>query len=294
MKTIVVSGFQLLVAILVPLASFTTGLQARRSETPRLWNRPAVLLRALAAILILVPLWAWALVQIMPLAPLTKAGLMIAVIAIGIGPFAAMKRMDGDTPHSMDAFDLNVVVLILSLVLVPLGFAGLAQLFGSPIHLGTAPVAKVVLGRALFPLLLGLAAARLFPSFAGSASVVLTKVITVVMLVLIALALISLRQELASLGAIGFLACAGVALGAALIGHLLGGPDPGTRRAVVASSTMRFPGLALTLASVAPAQKKLVPVVIAYVLASAVVVTVYDRLMAGRSGVLLRRREQRA
>ena len=54
-------------------------------------------------------------------------------------------------------------MLVISLAFVPLAFAALAALFHSDVHIGVGAVAKVVLGRALVPLLLGLGAARLLP-----------------------------------------------------------------------------------------------------------------------------------
>ena len=46
------------------------------------------------------------------------------------------------------------------MVFVPLAFAVFAALIGRDLHLGFWPVAKVVLGRALVPLLIGIGVAR--------------------------------------------------------------------------------------------------------------------------------------
>jgi hypothetical protein len=70
-----------------------------------------------------------------------------------------MKRMGPTAPSAREALDLNIIVLVVSLAFVPLAFALLATLLHRDVHLGVGAVAKVVLGRALIPLLLGLGSA---------------------------------------------------------------------------------------------------------------------------------------
>ena len=70
-------------------------------------------------------------------------------------------------------------MLVISLAFVPIAFAALASLFHRDFHVGVGAVAKVVLGRALIPLLLGLGAARLVPRFAAKAGPVLMKIINI-------------------------------------------------------------------------------------------------------------------
>ena len=69
-----------------------------------------------------------------------------------------------------------------------------------------------------------------------------------------------------------------------IIGHVLGGPDPGSRGVVAAASAMRFPALALVLAHVMPLGQQLIPVVLVYVIVAALSMTVY--------GAVMRRREK--
>jgi BASS family bile acid:Na+ symporter len=84
----------------------------------------------------------------------------------------------------------------------------------------------------------------------------------------------------------GWLVCALVSVVSVVIGHLLGGPDATTRAVLAAYGTMRFPALALLVASIVPNGRRAIPVVLAYVLTSAVVSAVYGVVMkalAGRS-----------
>jgi hypothetical protein len=143
MKAAIQDVFQVLLAVLIPLAAFATGLLAPRpgrGET-RLWNRPRQLFRDLLAILVVVPGWVLALVLIAPVTPVVRAGLIIATLAVGIGPVAAMKRMGPTAPSAREALDLNIIVLVVSLAFVPLAFALLATLLHREAHLSIGAVA---------------------------------------------------------------------------------------------------------------------------------------------------------
>jgi len=276
--------FPVLLAVLIPLAAFTTGLQAPKAgqgEQP-LWRRPGQLLRDLLAVLILVPLWAVLLVLIVPVSPVVRAGLLIAVLAVGIGPVAGMKRMGASSPNAHEALDLNLVVLVLSMVFVPIAFAIVAVLFHRDLHVGVLAVAKVVLGRALIPLLLGLGAARLFPRAASKVGPWLMKILNIALLAVLVLALIATGKFLIGVGGLGWLVAAAVAIGAVLIGHFLGGPQPGSRGVVAVASAMRFPALALVLAAALPRGHEVLPVVIVYVAVAFLATTIYGLIMARR------------
>jgi BASS family bile acid:Na+ symporter len=281
MKAVIQEVFSVLVAVLIPLAAFTTGLRAPGAGQgeSRLWRRPAQLGRDLLAILIVVPAWVLVLVLVLPVSPLVRGGLIISTLAVGIGPVAAMKRMGPTAPSAREALDLNIIVLVVSLAFVPIAFALLALLLRADVHLGVGTVAKVVLGRALIPLLLGLGAARLVPRLAASVGPWLGKIVNIALLVLVVVAILATWRQLAAIGWVGWIVCLAAAGGAIVIGHLLGGPDPNTRGVVAAASVMRFPALGLALASVTRAGPRLIPVVIVYVLAAFLALILYGALV---------------
>jgi BASS family bile acid:Na+ symporter len=285
MRSTIEEVFRVLLAVLIPLASFTTGLQAprvARGET-RLWRRPGQLGRDLLAVLVLVPLWVIAIVLVLPLAPAVRGGLLIAALAVGIGPIAALKRMKPTGAETREALDLNLVVLFISLAFVPIAFAALAKLFHAEARITVGAVARVVLGRALVPLLLGLGAARLWPRLAVSAGPRLMKIINVLLIVVFIAAIAVAWKFLAHLGGVAWIACALAAAGAIAIGHALGGSTPGTREVVAAASVMRFPALALALASVTREMHRVIPVIIAYILMAFVMLALYGLVMSRRT-----------
>ena len=284
MAPVIKDVFPVLLAVLIPLAAFTTGLMAPKpgQRDIRLWRRPGQLLRDLIAVLILVPLWAIFLVRVMPTAPVVRGGLLIAVLSVGIGPVAGMKRMGPKAANASEALDLNLVVLVLSLVFVPVAFALVAAAFHRDFHISAGAVAKVVLGRALLPLLLGLGAARLSPRAAVAAGPWLAKILNILLLLVVAIAILATWKHLAAVGGTAWLVCAAAAVGAVLIGHFLGGPDPESRGVVAAASAMRFPALALVLAAALPQGQRVIPVVIVYVVLAFAATTVYGAIMARR------------
>jgi len=284
MASLIKEVFPILLAVLIPLAAFTTGLQAPKAGQGerRLWRRPAQLLRDLLAVLILVPIWAVLLVLIVPVSPLVRAGLLIAVLAVGIGPVAGLKRMGAATRDAHEALDLNLVILVLSMVFVPIAFAILAALFHRDLHVGVLAVAKVVLGRALLPLLLGLGGARLFPRAASRVGPWLMKVLNIALLAVLVLALIATAKFLVGVGGLGWLVAAAVAIGAVVIGHFVGGPNRESQGVVAAASAMRFPALALVLAAALPRGHEVIPVVIVYVACAFLATTIYGVVMARR------------
>jgi predicted Na+-dependent transporter len=283
-KTVVVHIFQVLLAVAIPLSAFTTGLGWRAGSRFISGAHAGLVLRALLAILIAVPLWALATVEVLPLPREVRAGIFVAVMAVGIGPAAAMKRMAPGSPAGQFALELNALVMAISIVFIPAAVALVGQLYHRHLVLGAGAVAKVVLGKALVPLIAGAIVAQVWPAFAGAARRYLAPLVNAVLALVLVFALLATWRNLLTPGAPGWLACLLVALGAVIIGHAAGGPDAGTRGAVASASTLRFPALALTLATVTVDPKRIVPVVLAYVIAALVVVGGYGLVVKAGAG----------
>ncbi len=282
MRSAIQEVFRWLLLVLIPLASFTTGLEAPRPGAKHLWRRPSELIRGLLAVMVIVPLWVLLLVEVLPLPLVVRAGMLIAVLSVGIGPVAGMKKLQG-TRWASDTMDLNLVVLVLSIIFVPLAFAAFAAIMGrSNLHLGYWPVAKVVLGRAFLPLVIGIFVARHAPNFAARTAPRLARYLDLALLALLVVALAATWRELASVGPVGWIACAVAAVGSVVIGHFLGGPSRENRIVDATAATMRFPALALTLAAAVPNGHRVIPTVVAYVVASLLAVTVYGSLVGRR------------
>ena len=238
--------------VAIPLAAFATGLTAANKDPLWLTRHPGLLLRSLLVILLIVPVGVVLFLQAVGAPAVVKAGLAIAVISIGIGPPAMFQKAKQQKQDENVAYEigLNVTLLVLAIFYVPLAVGVYGAAFGYDTQLGVGQVAKVVLTRALIPLLLGLLVGRLLPRVVKPISRYGGMFAMVVLLAIVVVALIASWRGLIGLGARTWLICAAIVIAEIVVGHLVGRGDPNSRTMLVAFTTMRFPALALLLASI--------------------------------------------
>jgi bile acid:Na+ symporter, BASS family len=278
MKAILLDVLRATLAVAIPLASFTTGLRASATGADSLWRRPMRLGSVLLAILVVVPVWALLVLKVMPLAPPARTGILLAVLSTGLGPIAGMNRTRAESAAARRALELNVAVLVASVLFVPAAFFGLAALFHRDVTLGWGAVGRVVLIRALLPCALGMLVARLEPRAAGRLDRPCAIAVNVVGLVILAVVLLVAGRLLAGVSASVWIACAAIAAGAVIIGHLWAGDDQALRPALATEAVMRFPALALLLATATGQRALLLPNVLAYLLVSLAAEAAYRAL----------------
>jgi BASS family bile acid:Na+ symporter len=286
MRDILFRSFQIIVGVVIPLASLVTGLRAVTVDPLWLLKRRALLLRSLLAILVVVPVGTVLFLLALHSSPLVNTGLMVSILAVGIGPPAAFKRTGAAEAKVEYEVELNVILLILSIAFIPAAVALLGAYLHLPFRLSPSSVAGLVFTRALIPLAAGVLVARLLPRVAGPLARVGGPIVQIGLLVLVAVAVAATGRSLLELGGRTWAICAAVALGALIVGHLCGGSDRAERRVLASFSAMRFPGLALLIASVSPLRKQVVPVVLAYALCSLVLVALYDAVSSRRARVV--------
>ncbi|MEN8132625.1 MAG: hypothetical protein ABFS45_21080 [Pseudomonadota bacterium] len=250
------------VALLLAIGMLTT-----RKEITYLWHRPKLLMRSLLAMYFLVPLVAILFVTLLPLAP----GLELAVFVLAISAGAPLlpKKLMG---LGSDEYVLSLVVTasILAIFTVPAWATALSPLFGRDSQLAPFEVAMVIAKSFLVPLAIGMLFRRFFPA---KAELYADNILTVAGLVLIVSAVILLGVNwllLVKAGWLTLFALAGLTLSALIVGHLMGGKEPGERTALAVSCATRHLGLAILVASAAPGPKTAV-FVAAYIVSSAIV-----------------------
>jgi BASS family bile acid:Na+ symporter len=275
---------RVLVGVAVPLASFATGL--RSTDPLWLWKRPRLLVRSLLAILVVVPLVEVLLAGVLAAGNVyLRAGIVVSILAIGIGPPNLLKRTRGSQEVACYGIGLNITLMLAAIVYLPLATA----LHGAVFHHQVIPpwtqVARVVLVQALLPFFAGVALARWVPRLAAPLERHAPQVVGAAMLTVVVVALLAVWRPLVGLGVRAWLVCALVAAVAIGIGHLAGGPGRDTRGVLAGFSAMRFPGLALLIAASVPGGRgaALVPVILAYVLTSGILVGLYQAAMGRRA-----------
>jgi BASS family bile acid:Na+ symporter len=282
MRETLLATLKLLVSIAIPLAAFLTGLRAAEAGHGWLWKRRPLLGRSLLAILVVVPVGTLVLLEILGPPDLVKNGLLVAILAVGIGPATALKRTKSAEERVPYEVGLNIALLVSSIVFLPLAETVHAWIFQHQIRLGPGQVAAVVLPRAVLPMALGVAVARLFPGTVGPVARYGGPLVNVVLLAVLLFALVVGWRAVMGVGIVGWLTSIAVAVMAVAVGHALGGPDRSTRAVLAAYSATRFPALALLLISMVPGGRRLLPTVLVYFLCSAVVVAGYGALLAAR------------
>jgi BASS family bile acid:Na+ symporter len=169
---------------------------------------------------------------------------------------------------------LNEALLLLALFFLPLALALHRAVFRHELLLAPLAVAKVVLLQVTLPFVLGVLAAKLFRNRSALERYAAVFVnVTLLLVVLFALGVA--WKPLLKLGLSAWLTCSVISMLGILLGHVLGGPDNENRTVLASFSALRFPALSLLLVSIAPEARALMPVVLAYIICSAVLVAIY-------------------
>jgi predicted Na+-dependent transporter len=257
-----------LLKITVTIIIFGIGLDSTLHDAVRLFRHPALLLRSLLAMYVLVPLAAVVLVILLPLPAGVEAGLLVLAVSAG-APLLPRKLLGvGDGAY---IFSLVVVSSVLAVILVPLWLEMLAPLFPRLPRLAPEKAA-LVLGESFFlPLLAGMAVRWRFPKFAtwtggrvvGLAGLAMTLTAVVLLAVNWHVALEVKWQ--------GIVALAVLILMSLVIGHLVGGPKEDDRSALAVACATRHIGVAVAVATSLPGVR--VAVVISVYIAISVAIT---------------------
>lgn len=273
--------------ITVTIIIFGIGLDSSLHDAVRLFRHPALLLRSLLAMYVLVPLAAVGLVIVLPLPPGAEAGLLVLAVSSG-APLLPRKLLGiGDGAYT---FSLVVVSSILAVILVPFWLEMLGPLFPRLPRLEQERTA-LVLGESFFlPLLAGMAVRRFFPKLAawtggrvvGLAGLAMT-LAAVVLLAVNWHVVLEVKWQ-------GVAALALLILMALIIGHLVGGPQEENRSALAVACATRHIGVAVAVATALPGGR--VAVVISIYIAISVAITLpytrWRRMVAARDAATLR------
>lgn len=255
------------------LVMFNVGLSIMPGEFRWVVQRPAMLLKGLFAVLVVVPVLTLTLVQLFRLGHAAEVG--IVLMAISPGAPVALRRSLGAGGHRSYATALQIAVAALAVVSMPIWIAVLDYLYDANASISPWKVGQQVFMAQLLPLGIGILLRR---SSARAADVLLPKVAPlsgVLLLLFTLMALIDVWQPVVNAGPRASLAIVTITLLALACGHLLGGPDPTTRTATAVASAARNPGLALLVASLNKAQPAVMATVLAYLVICALTVLPY-------------------
>ena len=262
----------------VALLVVDIGVRARLQEPLLLLRRPALALRAMLAMYVALPAFVLALVWLLPLREGVGAVLLGFSVSPVLPPWAKKGAAVGG--HADYVIGLQLLSTGLSLLVVPLMIAIAYRLFGVVTVLQPLAMELVLLVTVAIPLALGIGLARLYPNVAPRLGALAERLGSFLILIGAIALLIAHGQKI--VGVIGqgtvIVTVVVIAFGL-LVGGLLGGPDPGNRRALASATVCRHPAIALLLASGAFPQQEatVIGTVLLYLLTSLVLPIPYER-----------------
>ena len=254
---------------------FAIGMTATTEDIVYLWRRPALLLKSIIAMYVVMPAVATLMARMLDLPPRTELALVVLAICAG-APLLPKKliKFGGDPSY---VFSLIVTTSLLAIVTVPASLYFLADvIIFDTTAITPLQVAGLILKTFLLPLGVGMLFRLAAPALSERVGDPLLKIASAVM-ALCALAALAVGFRLVfEIGLPSLLAFAAFTLSAIVVGHLLGGPNPSDRISLAIACASRHIGLALLIAANARGQYALA-LVVAYLLASAVVSIPYVR-----------------
>jgi BASS family bile acid:Na+ symporter len=263
--------------VAIPLIAFSVGLGSKVLHPEAFARQRGLLGRSLLATLLIVPVATVLLVKLLPVSPEVRGGLL--TMAVAVGPVAALRRVGKGNGDIEYALGLNLFLLAISVVYVPIAVKILGSLFHRDIHVPILAVLKPVMIVQLVPLVAGLIVARLSPRVAAKllkpASITGNALLGLVGIAIVAL----LWRPMVRIGAGGLLATLAAAILAIIVGHTLGGPTPRTRVVLASFCAVKFPMIAIVIATATQMGKRVLPVIMAYLLISLLAVVVYGLIL---------------
>ena len=265
----------LLIKISIILTVFAIGLKASFSDATYMFRRPALLLRALFSMNVIMPL----LALIVGVSLELNEPLRIALAALSVSPIPPIMpkkalKSGGDDNYTIG---LLVATALLSIILIPLTMEIFEMASGFTMQMRARDIALIVLTSVLLPLIAGMSVRVLWPVFAERR----TKLIALVGFVLLILSCLpilftSVRAILTLVGDGTLFGLAAFAIIGLIVGHLLGGPDPDDRPVLALATSARHPAVALAIAHANfPGQKLAAAVILIYVILSAILAAPY-------------------
>jgi bile acid:Na+ symporter, BASS family len=252
---------------------FRIGLDVTFGEFRWVWRRPALILKALFAVLIAVPAVALVVARAFGLARVVEIGILLMAIAPG-APVALRRSLRAGGHHAF-APTLQIALAVLAVVSMPLWLAALNEYYVGNASVPPSHLARQVCVAQLLPLGLGMLVRHASSRMASSLGPKIGRAAGVLLFILLVLALIDIAEVVVEAGPRIVAAIALITLGALCAGHLLGGPEPSTRTAVAISSAARNPGLAFVVAALNSAPPEVNATILVYIVISALTVIPY-------------------
>jgi bile acid:Na+ symporter, BASS family len=266
-------GLALKVSIMLTLFGF--GLHATREDLLYLLRRPRVLVRSLAAMFVVMPVFAILMTRFVPF----NRAVVIALIALSISPVPPIlpRKVTKSGGHPPYGLGLMVTAASFSIVFVPLAVYLIGKYFHRPFAMGPDAVAKLIGLSVLVPLAAGIVFRKVAPTIAERIADPLARIAGIVLLIgILCILAFSLPAAWALIGNGTIVAFVAFVIVGIAVGHFLGGPGSEQRVTLAISTASRHPALALAIAGVnIPEERRVIHAVLLYQVVSALITIPY-------------------
>jgi BASS family bile acid:Na+ symporter len=259
-----------LVSLTIFALMFALGVNHSFDQLTSLWRRPGLLLRSLAAVVILVPIVVLLLLWVIDLPPAVATGLAVLAAAPGAPLTYKRSQMAGGDPTYTASLQLTLALLAVGIT--PVILALFYALFGLVIEGVTLfQVARQVAQVTFLPVMIGLSLQQFAPRLAE----VLRKPVSVlanilfILLILMLILLLAFVPELRAMLNVGGQLAVAILFMVVIslaIGHLLGGPRRDQRSALATACIARNVGLALFIAELSDYGQNFIPTILTYMI----------------------------
>ncbi len=246
----------------------TIGVNQSLEKLTSLWRQREVLLRALLAVLVLVPAVVMALLLVFDLSPEVATGLALLAAAPGAPLTTKRSQMAGADFDYITSLQLTLALLAIVVTPLILGvFYVVSELTIE--HVSPLQVAWQIATVTLLPVVVGLALQHFAPKLVAIIAKPLNILANVlfILLVIALIVVLAIAPELRASLLLGWPAIAAIliiAVAAVTIGHLLGGPRNEQRAGLAIASLARNIGLALYIAGVNGGEEGIIPTLLVY------------------------------
>lgn len=224
---------------------FSMGLHWTFRDVVWLWQQPSLFVRSLFSVLIAVPILGMLVAFIPGLTVAQRIGIGAMFTCPGAPMIPVKSLKAGGHPQFIGS--LQFTVSLLAIITVPVTALILAQFFPNQAWLSPQEIANQIFFAQILPMGLGVLLAQYAPKLADELLEPASKVASLLLLLVAIVLLVVTLDDVINAGFAAYLAIVLLSITSLVCGHLLGGPEPGTRTALAYATSTRNAGLAILL-----------------------------------------------
>jgi BASS family bile acid:Na+ symporter len=282
-KDLIIDILKIVAPVSVALIVFAEGLGIAPGQVLGYWKeRPALMLRSLVGMLVLVPAAALALILLLKPSPGVAIGLAI-LVACPPAPLMLKAAPKKGAANAALMATLHLTLAALAFVTVPTVLSLISRPLGFEADVDLVAMGWILARTILLPIAIGLAVRGLFPAAADRLAPVLGKAGTIGLGVVVLFAIAAFNPALLAMDLWSYAVMVMVSLVALVIGHFIGSDNADERTTLAVECAVRHPMLALTIAGMNFGAKNVLPMLLPCVITFIAIAMIYMAVRGKRA-----------